>query len=313
MTIVIKGSGGSIKLKGSGGGIKISSSSGGVPGSPPMVNMSAWYDAEDIMQVDGSDITSWIDKSGNGNNLSHHNAGGGFNWKPQLDATGTYFNGKKSVVFDHVRGGDPYYPQGFSLYFSGDPTIGNIPTSSDPISLYAVFKTDLAIPFQFQPVISVGQTYNRLVSWGGIDYNGSNGWAAGSPQYNTGSPNWIMSTDFTGGSSDLYQSDTNAKIASFVIGSGDQLQNSEFLINGSSAGVITNSTSTTTMNLPAAGNTEIVLGGLAGERSFMGYDTRIAHGFSGRIAEIILYKAQHTTEERNQTLAYLAAKYGISI
>ena len=311
MVMKLKGSGGSIKIRGSGGGIKISSSGGGGPGSPPMTLMSAWYDAEDIMQADDSDITSWTDKSGNGNNLSPYNYGG--DWKPRLDTTGTYFNGKKSVKFDHVRGGDPYYPVGFSMYFAGDPTTGNIPKGSDPISLYAVFKTDLAIPFQFQPVISVGQTFNRLVSWGGIDYNGSNGWAAGSPQYNTGSPNWIMSTDFTGGSSDLYQSNTNAKITSFIIGSGDQLQNSEFLMNGSSASVITNSTSTTTMNLPAAGNTEIVLGGLAGERAFMGYDGRIAHGFSGRIAEVILYKTQHTAEERNQTLAYLASKYGISI
>jgi hypothetical protein len=313
MAIVTKGSGGSIKFSGTGGSLNIPSSGGGGgggPGSPPTTLMSAWYDAEDIMQAGGSDIDSWTDKSGNGNNLSSFTI---YGMKPQLDTTGTYFNGRKSVVFDHVRGGDPYYPDGFSMYFSGDPTTGNIPTGSDPISLYAVFKTDLATPFAMQPVISIGQTYNRLITWGGADTNGANGWAAGSPQNSGGSPNWVTDTNFTGGGSDLYQADTNVKITSFIIGSGEQLQNSDYLINGSSSGVISNSTSTTTMNLPAAGNTEIVLGGLAGERSFMGYDRRIAHGFSGRIAEIILYKTQHTASERNQVLAYLSAKHGISI
>jgi len=313
MAIVTKGSGGSIKFTGTGGSLNIPSSGGGDgggPGSPPMTLMSAWYDAEDIMQAGGSDIDSWADKSGNGNNLSSFTI---YGMKPQLDTTGTYFNGRKSVVFDHVRGGDPYYPDGFSMYFAGDPTTGNIPKGSDPISLYAVFKTDLAIPFQFQPVISVGQTFNRLNKMAGIDVNGANGWAKGSPQNSGGSPNWVTWVEYTGQPNDIYQANTDAKITSFIIGAGEQMQNSELLVNGSSATQAETFASTSTLSLPTGGNTEIVLGGLAGERSFMGYDRRIAHGFSGRIAEVILYKTQHTTQERDQTLAYLAAKYGISI
>jgi hypothetical protein len=316
MAIRTSGSGGSIKFSGTGGSLTISSSGGGGGGGslPLMTNISAWYDAEDIMQADDSDITSWADKSGNGNNLSYHYAGGGFSWYPRLDTTGTYFNGKKSVKFDHVRGGDPTYPQGFSMYFAGDPATGNIPTGSDPVSMYAVFKTDLAIPFQFNPVISVGQTYNRLNTMGAIDVNGANGWAKGSPQNSGGSPDWLTWTEYNGQPNDIYQANTDAKITSFIIGAGEQIQNSELLVNGSSAAQVSTNSSSTTLSLPSAGNnTEIVLGGLAGERSFMGYDTRIAHGFSGRIAEVILYKTQHTSTERNQILAYLAAKHGISV
>lgn len=289
MGIVIKGSGGSIKFSGTGGGINARFIPP-PPASPPMALMSAWYDAEDIAQADGSSVESWSDKSGNGNNLSY------FGTAPTLDTSGTNFNGKKVVNFSHSN-------NVIALRLYG---LNNFPTGNDPISLYTVFKSNYMGPYAFHPVISIGQTYNRLNLMGALEVNGAGG-------YVSGSPNWWTFLDLPGHPSDYYSASTNTRIASFIIDSSQGMGDAEFLINGTTTERLTDVTGGGAPNLPANAYTEIVLGGLAGETSYMGYPQQIAYAYEGKIAEVIIYKTKHSTSDRDQTLSYLAAKYGVSI
>ena len=71
---------------------------GGTRWSPlKLPNLVASYDARDLLPIgDGNPITTWPDKSGNGNDLTQSDAAR----KPTLDASNADINGEPAVVFD---------------------------------------------------------------------------------------------------------------------------------------------------------------------------------------------------------------------
>ncbi len=122
MAIRTSGSGGSIKLTGTGGGMRITSSGGG--GSPPMTMLGAWYRADDLNQADGSSVSTWADRSGNGADLV---AISGIS-QPTLIASSPAFNGQKAIDLNGSQQLQRLLPPGyqgsdsaFSAYIVAQP------------------------------------------------------------------------------------------------------------------------------------------------------------------------------------------------
>ena len=89
-------------------------------------NLKGLYDARNLLSVgDGNPITTWEDKSGNGNDLTQSDAAK----KPTLDAANGDINGEPAVVFD---GGNDYMVT--SAFAGGD--------ISQPNTIFVVVKID---------------------------------------------------------------------------------------------------------------------------------------------------------------------------
>lgn len=119
MTVITKGSGGIIKLSGTGGNVRISLKSSGTFDPLSLGNLRAWYKADALGLSNGATVTSWIDNSGTGNNMSSYSG------TPIYNASDAQFGGMPSVSFD-----------GSSYLYKNNPI--SLPVDGASFSAYVV-------------------------------------------------------------------------------------------------------------------------------------------------------------------------------
>ncbi len=200
MAIKLTGSGGSIKLTGTGGSLKVTSS-GGVPTQPPLGSLSAWYRADDIGVSNGSNVSSWVDLSGNGSDLGPVPAVS----QPTYSTNVAAFNGHAAVSFS-----------GTQLLYRTSP---NFAAGDAAISCYIVCDPTFA---------GGGGTTLPMFSWG------QDGGAQYRPTvlfYNT-DPQWIVAVDSFANNSPSYNATSSAQIVSFFNAQSNPISTSTILVDG---------------------------------------------------------------------------------
>jgi hypothetical protein len=288
MAIVSKGSGGSIKFTGTGGGISITSSGGGGgggPTDPSLTNLVGWYRADDIGLSNGASVTGWDDRQGTS------------------DLTRVY-NG-------------PIY------YNSSNSEFNNQPTLDFGSAGYGGLIDNWNTPsFNLGPRLA-GNTIIMVVK---PTYEGGGGnhllWASGGYPYDSYGYN-------------IYANDMGGALGSCIRmvgynGSGTILKTVEPnkpLIIYLSYEYDTN-TSTNTLQIFGASSTFVPEwswggaslmsgGGNTGDGVMPIYGTpwkfQLGYTLGTSTAEVLYYNAVQGAQEKTDTIAYLASRYGIPV
>ena len=231
---------------------------------PPLDLLGAWYRADDAGTSNGQSVSSWPDRTGNGNDLSLSQGTIAGVWR--LSPTG--FGGKPAVEFAGTTQLEKNLPPSFQ-------------PGSHATTTYTVFQYDFASPpvsiwgFGSAPVGTQLQLIHQMYG---------NPRAAVFMSVN----NEFVTYDGTDGM---------PKIMSFSVPTGAAFSAADVRFDGQVANPLYTLGS---FNIPAPVQ-KVFVGG---------YDTP---NFTGYIAEILYYSKQHNADERAATLAYLSARYGISV
>jgi len=289
MAIVSKGSGGSIKFSGTGGGIRVQSSTGGGGGggggggSPPMTMLGAWFRADDAGSSNGAAVNSWADRSTSGDVLT---VPGGFAaplQPPTYLSSVAAFNNQPAVSF--VSSGPSGYAYGSYLamtspaaYLAGDSAL----------TIYAVISIDNY----------VGDV-KRIFTYGTLGTYQQHSMISLFLADQWGTKRLGLETGYASNLYD-YSIDSTARIVELRISQGGTVGSAFQAVNGATQ---------TATGWPALNNGNAV----PAIPSPVDKVTMGNGSFDGKIAEIIYYKKEHSSEERAATLSYLSSRYGISV
>jgi hypothetical protein len=287
MAIVSKGSGGSIKFTGTGGGISITSSGGGGGGggggSPPMTMLGAWFRADDAGSSNGAAVNSWADRSASGDVLT---VPGGFGLPmqpPTYQSSVAAFNNQPAVSFVSPFTAGTVGSQGGSYLAMSSPAAYLAGDSA--LTIYAVISVDNYFG-DAKRIFTYGTlgTYQQRSM---ISLAATNRWDTKRLGLDVGYG--FMTYDFPIPSA--------AKIVEIRLAQGASSITDAFqAVNGVSQ-TITDAFNTGGPAIPSPVD-QVTMGN---------------GDFDGKIAEIIYYKKEHSSEERAATLSYLSSRYGISV
>ena len=280
MAIVSKGSGGSIRFTGTGGGIHIASSGGGAgggggggPTDPSLTSLMAWYRADDIGLSNGGSVTGWVDRQGPSDLTRALNGNAIYN------ASNSDFNNRPTVNFDAGQKQlDTYDNASFDF---GPQLAGN--------TIIVVVKPTYSPIFGFERIIEVEGAYPNFGQGYSI-YQGNFGGASIFSQGGSSSGR-ITKTVEPNKALILYLSYEYGTIATQntlqIFGGVSIYQESQ-----SYPGIGTSPE----MSIAPAGR--LIVGGASP---------------GANIAEILYYNAVQGAQEKTDTIAYLASRYGISV
>lgn len=284
MAIVTRGSGGSIKLTGTGGGIRMTSSGGGGGGggSPPMTMLGAWFRADDAGSTNEAEVTSWADRSASGDTLTVPESKGAPTYLSSVAA----FNNQPAVSFSSTGPAGLYhgsYLQKSSpaAYLSGDSSF----------TIYAVLSVDNHTGF------------NDIFSYGAGGNPPGEGRIMLAHRMYFGTPQIGLQAGVDGqplGGLFYNHTHSTAKIVEIRLAQGATIGSAFQATNGVEASYTPWQSGDYQSTVPYVASP---VGAVIMGRGV----------FDGKIAEIIYYKKEHSSEERSATLSYLSSRYGISI
>ncbi len=234
-------------------------------------DLAVWLRATDVT-TSGSTVTAWTDLSGNGFDASL-SAGG-----PTLVANA--INGLPAVEFgnsaEHRRIGSIGLGGGFTAFIVGQE-----------ISPFISNERALQIGN-----ITTGANGTTV----GVDINNTGGTGGAGTRYNNGnnlfSPGW--------------NSDTSTyHITQVAMADGSRYDSSTYALNGSPGTFITSTSPANTVSFTGANDTGYTLG--RGVSNTGG----VSDAFSGRIAEVLIFREVLTPQQANDLNYYLAQRYNL--
>ena len=287
MAIVSKGFGGSIKFTGTGGGISITSSGGGGgggPTDPSLTNLIAWYRADDIGLSNGAPVTGWDDRQGTSEltrvfgPITYNSSNSEFNNQPTLDFGSAGYGG---LI-------DNWNTPSFNL---GPRLAGN--------TIIMVVK----------PAYEGGSGNNILWLPGGWPYDGQ-GYNIYASDMGGALGSAIRVTGYNGSGTILKTVEPNKPLIIYVSYEyGTTTTSNTLQIFGASSTFVPEWSWGGASLMSGGGNTG------DGEMPIYGTPGRLTLGYySGTsTAELLYYNNIQGAQEKTDTIAYLASRYGIPV
>jgi len=287
MAIVSKGSGGSIKFSGTGGGIRIASlggggGGGGGPTDPSLTNLIAWYRADDIGLSNGAPVTGWDDRQGTSELTRVYNGPITYN------SSNSSFNNQPTIDFGNGGLIDTWNTPSFNL---GPRLAGNtIIMVVKPVYDAWGDNQILWLPGGYG---GDGQGYNIYAS----DMGGALGSA-------------IRVTGYNGSGTILKTVEPNKPLIIYVSYEyGTTTTSNTLQIFGASSTFVPEWSWGGASLMSGGGNTG------DGEMPIYGTPGRLTLGrvLGTSTAEVLYYNAVQGAQEKTDTIAYLASRYGIPV
>jgi len=166
---------------------------------PPSAQMSAWYRAGDIDQADGSSVSTWVDRSGNGADLV---AIFGIS-QPTLIASSPAFNGQKAIELSGSQQLQRLLPPGYQ----GNDSAFSLYIVAQPANTGSLYAFCWGQPF--------GTGDNVAFAW--FTYSGNRA---------------FTTTDSAAMGSPIFAATSNPQIVSVFNGQAQDIATSETLIDG---------------------------------------------------------------------------------
>ena len=285
MAVRTIGSGGSIKFSGTGGSLSITSSGGGGgggggPTDPSLTNLTGWYRADDIGLSNGASVTGWDDRQGTSDltrvaygPVYYNSSNSEFNNQPTVDFGGAIIDNWSTPSFD-----------------LGPRLAGN--------TIIMVVKPSYT-----------GGNNQLLWASGGYPYDGQ-GYNIFSDDMGGALGSVIKMSGYNGSGTILKTVEPNKPLIIYVSYEyGTTTTSNTLQIFGASSTFVPEWSWGGASLMSGGGNTG------DGEMPIYGTPWKFWLGYNSgtSTAEVLYYNAVQSAQEKTDTIAYLASRYGIPV
>jgi len=283
MAIVSKGSGGSIKFSGTGGGIRMTSSGGGGgPADPSLTNLTAWYRADDIGLSNGASVTGWVDRQGP-SDFSRVIYG-----SATYNSSNSDFNNQPTINFDS----------------------GNLDTETNESFNLGPRLAGNTIIMVVKPFYEGGSGNEFLWVAGAYPYGDNRGYHLYARNYGGALTSAIQMSGYNGAGTIVKSVEPNKTLIVYL--------SYEYGTNTSANTLQIFGASSTFVPEWSWGGASLMSGGGDTNVGVMPIDTpfwfqRLGYNSGTNTAEMLFYNAVQGAQEKTDTIAYLASRYGITV